>query len=167
MRTAHIWLIPITGLLMLGCDQGSAPTAPADQMSADVQPGHVTRFDGSHTFVGCNGDLILVENHELVVTSFRGTPELAHIQFHVIEINSTATDLTTGAVQTFHGADNEELNGDITGDTTPGELTVVIHQTFTSPGTQASHLALMQHITINQNGVVTVDKEVGFAEGCS
>jgi hypothetical protein len=65
--------------------------------------------------------------------------------------------LTKGVVQTFHGAENVSANGDFTADETPGELTRVVHQTFTAPGTQATHVVLSFHITINQNGEVTAN----------
>jgi hypothetical protein len=128
--------------------------------AASANPDLVTRVDASNTIVGCNGDLILVQNHEQIITSFQGTATHGHLQLHIIELNSTATDLTTGEVFTVNGALNETANGDFTSETSPGEFNLSMHQTYIGSGGREIHVVLTAHVTINPNGTLTVNRFV-------
>jgi hypothetical protein len=166
MVAMKLRILPAAALLLFACDQSAAPTAPGEMPPAaeSANPDRVTRVDGSNTIVGCNGDIILVENHEQIVTAFVGTATHGHLQLHIIELNSTATDLTTGEVLRVNGALNETANGDFTSETSPGEFNLSMHQTYIGSGGREIHVVLTVHVTINPNGALTVNRFVASQE---
>jgi hypothetical protein len=164
MRRSPLWLLAT--LLAVGCDQPAEPnlttTAGSPAFAQDPAERTVVDWIGGvdQRFEECLGEQIRIEwTNRLKIFERRDATGNLHFRLGLNEVQSTVTGLTSGTVWRSVGAENFSLNGDDSSAEAPGELTHVNTINFVgTAGAPTLKILIRDHITINGNEIVTVER---------
>jgi hypothetical protein len=151
----------ITKIALLSVAMAALVALAARPSAAAITTDSTTPFNT--TFINpCNGHLLISAglDHIVASTTFDGAG--FQTRFHLNEEQARDTDTVTGAVCTDTGNLNEHgLNYDVISGIAGG-LPIVVGVNFTGlvscAGSGGVIFSLLVHVTVNPNGIVTVDR---------
>ncbi len=115
---------------------------------------HETITETFSEFIPCLNDTL--DFSVTINETLQESPDMTHLNVHAV-ISGTAVSETTGTSYAVHGTENQVLNLTHT-DTGGGEATETISLKFLAQGqTPNLVIQIVEHITVDPNGNITVD----------